>query len=122
MRWMTIGGGTLPRRKPGTLICRPSVLADWAIRLSSSPGSTDACTRTRDSGSSSVSVLTPLVAMVGEGTSRIRWPGVATRRRLPERAAAWLLTGPVGHLAAGLTDLAALVWVLGRARLRGSGD
>jgi hypothetical protein len=32
--------------------------------------------------------------------------------------AAWLLTGPLGHLAGGAADWAALAVRLGRARLR----
>ena len=35
----------------------------------------------------------------------------------PERFAAWLVTGPAGHLAAGAVDFAVLFWRLGRARL-----
>ena len=36
------------------------------------------------------------------------------RRRL----AAWFVTGPLGHLAAGVADWAALLWQLARDRLR----
>jgi hypothetical protein len=35
------------------------------------------------------------------------------------RAAAWLMTGPVGHLASGLADWAVLLWRLANARARG---
>ena len=34
------------------------------------------------------------------------------------RLAGWLVTGPPGHLAAGLADWASLVWQLARDRLR----
>ena len=34
------------------------------------------------------------------------------------RIAGWLVTGPPGHLAAGLADWASLLWQLGRGRLR----
>lgn len=36
-----------------------------------------------------------------------------------ERAAAWLVTGPVGHLWAGAADWAALLARIGWARARG---
>jgi hypothetical protein len=39
--------------------------------------------------------------------------------RAHERVLAWLLTGPVGHLVAGVADLVVLVWALWRARLSG---
>lgn len=35
-----------------------------------------------------------------------------------ERLAAWLVTGPIGHLAAGAADFAVLFWRLGSARVR----
>jgi hypothetical protein len=39
---------------------------------------------------------------------------------LPRRLLAWLITGPLGHLAAGVVDWAALFvrWVYARARGR----
>ncbi|MDQ3408431.1 MAG: hypothetical protein M3469_00400 [Actinomycetota bacterium] len=40
------------------------------------------------------------------------------RPSLPTRAAAWLVTGPVGHLAAGVADWVELAARLGWARLR----
>jgi hypothetical protein len=41
-------------------------------------------------------------------------------RRLPldRRLAAWLYTGPLGHLYGGLTDWGALLWRLSLARVR----
>ena len=39
--------------------------------------------------------------------------------RPKERLAAWLVTGPAGHLAAGLTDFSVLLARVLRARLRG---
>ena len=36
-----------------------------------------------------------------------------------DRAAAWLLTGPAGHLASGVADWAVLLWRLAGARVRG---
>jgi hypothetical protein len=41
------------------------------------------------------------------------------RRRPAERALAWLVTGPIGHLVAGLIDVITLVIRLGWARARG---
>jgi hypothetical protein len=38
---------------------------------------------------------------------------------LPRRLAAWLLTGPVGHLAAGLVDMLGLIRRWAWARVRG---
>jgi hypothetical protein len=42
------------------------------------------------------------------------------RLRPGDRALAWLVTGPIGHLAAGLIDWAALLIGLARARARRS--
>jgi hypothetical protein len=39
---------------------------------------------------------------------------------MPQRFAAWLLTGPVGHLAAGLADWVALMWAAAQARRHGA--
>jgi hypothetical protein len=36
-----------------------------------------------------------------------------------DRAAAWLVTGPAGHLASGLADWAVLLWRVAAARARG---
>ena len=55
-------------------------------------------TRTRDSGSSVTVVVTVVAAM--SGGQRYRGAACATR------LAAWLVTGPLGHLAAGLADWA----------------
>ncbi|MCD6726906.1 MAG: hypothetical protein LT070_06665 [Solirubrobacteraceae bacterium] len=35
------------------------------------------------------------------------------------RAAAWIVTGPLGHLYGGLADLAVLLWRVALARARG---
>jgi hypothetical protein len=35
-----------------------------------------------------------------------------------ERFAAWFITGPLGHLASGIADWAALLWQLRRERRR----
>jgi len=35
-----------------------------------------------------------------------------------ERATAWLLTGPLGHLAAGVVDWTVAVWRYRRSRAR----
>jgi hypothetical protein len=45
------------------------------------------------------------------------------RRSAPERALAWLVTGPVGHLAAGIADWVTLLGRLaaGAARRRRAG-
>jgi hypothetical protein len=43
------------------------------------------------------------------------------RPSLPRRFAAWLVTGPAGHAAAGAVDWAVLLARLGRARLTGRG-
>jgi hypothetical protein len=54
--------------------------------------------------------------MGGNGTT-----GAVPRRRRPPAAvlAAWLATGPLGHLACGLADVGALVARVAWARLRG---
>ncbi|HEX3873685.1 MAG TPA: hypothetical protein VHW26_06040 [Solirubrobacteraceae bacterium] len=39
------------------------------------------------------------------------------RLRAADRLLAWLVTGPTGHLLAGLADCAVLVWRLAAARL-----
>ena len=36
-----------------------------------------------------------------------------------ERLAAWFVTGPLGHLIAGLADWAALLWAAAQARRQG---
>lgn len=41
------------------------------------------------------------------------------RRRAPERAAAWLVTGPLGHLYSVVADLAVFGIRSLRARVRG---
>jgi hypothetical protein len=41
------------------------------------------------------------------------------RRSPPETLAAWLVTGPLGHLAGGLLDLGALLARVAWARARG---
>ena len=41
--------------------------------------------------------------------------------RIEERIVGWVLTGPVGHLAAGTVDFGALAWRLLRARRRSDG-
>ena len=69
------------------------------MRFSTSSAATSASTRTRDSGSSVTLVETPLVAIS-------EWTIASGRMRPHERFAAWLVTGPVGHLVAGVTDLA----------------
>jgi hypothetical protein len=38
---------------------------------------------------------------------------------MPRRFAAWLVTGPLGHFAAGLLDLLSLLARVARARLAG---
>jgi hypothetical protein len=37
-----------------------------------------------------------------------------------KRFAAWLVTGPLGHLASGVADWAVLLWTLAQARRQGS--
>ena len=39
---------------------------------------------------------------------------------MPQRVAAWLVTGPLGHLAAGVVDWVALLWAVAQARRQGS--
>jgi hypothetical protein len=39
---------------------------------------------------------------------------------MPQRFAAWLVTGPLGHLVAGLADWVALLWAAAQARRHGS--
>ena len=86
--------GALPARKPGTRRPRPSRLAACSTRRSTSAAGTSASTRTRDSGSS-VTVVTTSVAIGGP-------PRYKAGRDTPIRA--WLYTGPLGHLAAGVAD------------------
>jgi hypothetical protein len=38
-------------------------------------------------------------------------------RRAPEQLTAWLITGPVGHLAAALVDLSVMAWIVARVKL-----
>ena len=64
-RRITTGSGTLPLRKPGTRIWRPSSRAACWTRRSTSSGATSAWTRTRDSGSSVTLVLTVLAMCCG---------------------------------------------------------
>jgi hypothetical protein len=39
---------------------------------------------------------------------------------MPQRFAAWLLTGPLGHLAAGLADWVAVMWAAAQVRRHGA--
>ena len=76
----------------------------WTERSISS-GVTSASTRTRDSGSS----VTVVFTASGHRGATIA-SGSVTRLSLPlrVRVAAWVVTGPVGHLWAGVVDWAAL--------------
>ena len=103
---MTTGVGILPLRNPGILRSLPSALAACSRERSTSLGATSASTRTRDSGSSVTVVCIASDDSVGS---------VRPRPRL----AAWLYTGPLGHLYAGLADTASLLARYGWARLRG---
>jgi hypothetical protein len=38
---------------------------------------------------------------------------------MPQRFAAWFVTGPLGHLVAGAADWAALLWAVAQARRHG---
>ena len=109
MRLMTTGAGALPARKPGTRIPRPSARAATAMRFSTSSGGTCASTRTRDSGSSVTDVEIDGAAMCGHHDT------VAPVRT---RLAAWLVTGPLGHLWGGLADWATLLARVARERIR----
>ena len=44
--------------------------------------------------------------------------GLAERRRAPERALAWLYTGPLGHLYGLLADVTVLWLRYARSRIR----
>ena len=108
-RWMTIGGGTLPRAEPG----HAQLAAERLGRLlrcaaRSPPAATSASTRTRDSGSS---VTVVFMRASDDSVGR-----VGSRRRT---FAAWLFTGPVGHLVAGVADWVTLLMRYWWARLRG---
>src|SRR4051794_22697568 len=108
MRRMITGGRTLPLRKPGTRRLAPSWRAvRWSERSISS-GGTSASTRTRDSGSSVTLVFTALA--IGRSDDSVR---------SVERLATWLVTGPLGHLVAGVLDWAELLVRYWWARLRG---
>jgi hypothetical protein len=53
------------------------------------------------------------------GSPATQSPGPRVLRRgRPERAAAWVVTGPLGHLVAGLADWAVLLGRLAWARAR----
>ena len=39
---------------------------------------------------------------------------------MPQRFAAWFVTGPLGHLVAGVADWVALMWTLAQARRQGA--
>ena len=60
MRWITIAGGTLPLRKPGSFSSRPSAVAVRWRRDSISSLGTSASRRTRESGSSVTVVWTDM--------------------------------------------------------------
>ena len=57
-RWITSSAGTLPRRKPGICISRPSCRAARSSRFATASGSTPTSMRTRLSGSSVTEVRT----------------------------------------------------------------
>ena len=96
IRCRITGAGALPARNPGTRRSRPSRRAVWASLRSTSAAGTSACTRTRDSGSS-VTVVTTSLAIGGPSLYK---PGFVL---------AWLYTGPIGHLVAGIADWVALL-------------
>jgi hypothetical protein len=77
------------------------------MRFSTSSGGTSASTRTRDSGSSVTDVEMVGAAMGGHHDT------VAPMLR---RLAAWLVTGPLGHLVAGVIDWGVLLlrWLWSR--------
>jgi phosphate/sulfate permease len=58
------------------------------------------------------------VSGIGEG-ERYLHAVRALRPRPGERALAWVVTGPIGHLVAGLIDWIALLVRLAWARVRG---
>ena len=103
----TTSAGTLPLRKPGTRISRPSWdAAVFSSRSSASVG-TSTSTRTRESGSSVVLVFT--AAVIGPVTvAALTCPAV--RRTPVEKLQAWVVTGPLGHLWSALADMT-LIWV-----------
>jgi len=114
---ITTGGGILPLRKPGRRRSRPIDRAASCTRRFSSSGLTCTATRTRDSG---CSVTVVVMRSVTAAMCRPRYLGPVTERILTrtERARARLLTGPLAHFVAGLTDWVVLVATLLRSRRR----
>ena len=117
MRWMTTGGGTLPLRKPGHAQVAPELARGRAATRRSHLGG-------RDLGLDAHARLGQL------GDGRLDVGGHARRtiasghgpQRLPPatRAAAWLVTGPLGHLAGGVVDWATFLAGYARGRVRTS--
>ena len=108
---MTIVGGILPWRKPGSFISWPSLRACISSERCTSSAGISASTRTREWGSSVTVVLTAVAigSPYRHGMRRPRPPHVVV--------AAWVATGPLGHFYAGVADWIALLsrWRVARA-------
>ena len=118
---MTTGGGTLPLRKPGIRRSRPSVrggLLDASLDLLRRDLGLDPDARLGELGDGGLHGGGHRAWTIASGHGRAARPS-RPRRRTAARAA-WLVTGPVGHLAGGVADWAELLtrYVLARARER----
>ncbi len=96
----TTSPGTLPARKPGTRISRPSSAAALRSSRSSASLGTSTSRRTRESPSSVVLVVT------AAAMRRLTVPCECVNAR--ERSAAWIVTGPPGHFWSATADIVVL--------------
>ena len=103
---MTTWGGTLPERKPGIFISRPSSAAALCSSRSRASLGTSTFTRTRESPSSVVAVFTIALTV----------PCTVVKPR--DRLLAWIVTGPLGHLWSALADIALLLARSAAGKLR----
>ena len=111
----TTSAGTLPLRKPGTFMSRPSTSAAFRSSCSIAVGGTSTATRTRESDSSSVDVVRVAIGNMRSRPTACEGvdDSVATDAGDRPRAAPWSrgaaagvgVTGPLGHLYSTVADL-----------------